>query len=47
MTMINGKVVYKDGALQGVDEQRLAAEGEAVCTRVIREPSEAFRNLVI
>lgn len=47
MTMINGKVVYKDGILTGVDEQKLAAEGEAVCTRVIREPSEAFKNLVI
>lgn len=47
MTMINGKVVYKDGILQGVDEQRLFAEGEEVCTRVIREPSEAYRNLVI
>ena len=29
MTMINGKVVYKDGELQGVDEKKLAAEGEA------------------
>lgn len=45
MTMINGNVVYKDGALQGVDEERLAAEGEAVCTRVIRKPSEAFQGL--
>lgn len=45
LTMINGNVVYKDGTLQGVDEERLAAEGEAVCTRVIREPSEAFKGL--
>ena len=43
MTMINGKVVYKDGELQGIDEQKLAAEGEEVCTRVIRRPSEAFK----
>lgn len=43
MTMINGAVVFKDGELQGIDEKRLAAEGEAVCTRVIRRPSEAFR----
>jgi hydroxyatrazine ethylaminohydrolase len=42
LTMINGKVVYKDGIITGVDEKRLASEGEAVCTRVIREPSEAF-----
>lgn len=45
MTMINGKVVYKDGILQGVDEKKLAAEGEAVCTRVLREPNDAFKNL--
>ena len=36
MTMINGKIVYQDGVLKGVDEKRLAAEGEAVCSRVIR-----------
>lgn len=42
MTMINGKVVYKDGVLNGVDEKRLAAEGEAVCSRVIRAGSSAF-----
>ena len=43
MTMINGKVVYKDGELQGVDEKKLAAEGEAVCTKVIRQPNEAYK----
>ena len=45
MTMINGKVVYQDGVLKGVDEKRLAAEGEAVCSRVIRANSSAFSNL--
>ncbi len=43
LTMINGKVVYKDGELTGIDEEKLLAEGEAVCTRVLRQPSEAFR----
>lgn len=43
MTMINGTVVWKDGELSGIDEKKLAADGEAVCTRVIRQPSEAFR----
>lgn len=43
MTMINGKVVYRDGELTGIDEQKLAAEGEAVCTRVLRQESEAFK----
>ncbi|MDO5406508.1 MAG: amidohydrolase [Eubacteriales bacterium] len=42
LTMINGKIVYQNGMLQGVDEEKLAAEGEAVCNRVIRQPSEAF-----
>jgi len=43
MTMINGKIVYKDGELAGIDEEKLAAEGEEVCTRVIRRESEAYR----
>lgn len=37
MTMVNGKVVYRDGCLTGVDEERLAREGEAVCTKVLRD----------
>lgn len=46
LTMINGKIVYKDGALQGIDERELHRAGEAVCTRVLREPCEAFHNLI-
>lgn len=46
MTMINGKVVYRDGHLQGVDEEKLAADGEAVCTRVIRQGNEAYSIFV-
>ena len=46
MTMINGRVVYRDGRLQGVDESALRREGEAVCTRVLREPCEAFHDLI-
>lgn len=45
LTMVNGKVVFKDGVLTGVDERALAEEGEKVCTRVLREPCEAFHNL--
>ena len=45
LTMVNGKVVWRDGTLIGVDERKLAAEGEAVCTRVLRRPCEAFHNL--
>ena len=44
LTMINGRVVYKDGALTGVDETRLTEEAEETCTRVIRNRSQnAFR----
>lgn len=43
MTMINGKIVYRDGELSGIDEQKLAAEGEEVCTRALRRESEAYR----
>ena len=46
LTMINGTVVYKDGLLTGIDERTLASEGEAVCTRVIRNPSEAFHQFL-
>ena len=46
LTMVNGKVVWQDGKLMGVDERKLAAEGEALCTRVLREPCEAFHGLV-
>ena len=43
--MVNGQVVFQDGHLTRVDEGKLAREGEAVCTKVLREPCEAFHNL--
>lgn len=46
LTMVGGNVVYRDGHLQGVDEERLAHEGEAVCSRVLRGPCKAFHNLL-
>jgi hydroxydechloroatrazine ethylaminohydrolase len=42
LTMINGKVVYQDGVLQGVDERKLAAEAESICTKVIRNISSKY-----
>ena len=36
LTMVNGKVIYRDGVLPGVDEKQLAIEAEDTCTRVIR-----------
>ncbi len=46
MTIINGKVVFKEGRLCGIDEQQLRNEGEKVCSKVLREPCEAFHNLI-
>lgn len=42
MTMINGKVVYKDGHLVGVDEHLLAEKGEEVCTKVLRSEFKEY-----
>lgn len=42
LTMINGRVVYRDDHLTGVDETKLLQEGEQVCTRVLRDTCEAF-----
>jgi hydroxyatrazine ethylaminohydrolase len=36
LTMVNGKVVYREGRLSGVDEPALAEKAEAVCGGVIR-----------
>lgn len=36
MTMINGKVVYANGHLTGVDEQALSEKGEKICNEVMR-----------
>ena len=45
LTMINGRIVWQDGRLTGADERTLAREGEAACTRVLRERCGAFQGL--
>lgn len=42
LTMINGRVVYHNDRLTGVDEQKLLLEGEQVCTQVLRKRCDAF-----
>lgn len=42
MTIINGRVVYENGRLTGVDEARLAREGEEVCTKVLRNEFKKY-----
>ncbi len=43
LTMINGRVVYRDGLFPGIDERKLAEEAEKTCTRVIRNQSNKYR----
>lgn len=45
VTMINGKVVFSNGHLHGIDERDLARRGEEVCTRILREPCDVFHHL--
>lgn len=42
LTMINGKIVYEDGHLTGVDEHKLAEKGEEVCTKVLRNEFKEY-----
>lgn len=42
LTMVGGNVVFQDGRLVGIDEERLAYEGEKVCTEVLRSHCSAF-----
>jgi hydroxyatrazine ethylaminohydrolase len=42
LTMINGKIVFSDGKLVGIDESKLAKEAEAECNNSIRKQCPAF-----
>lgn len=42
LTMINGKVVYQDGHLTGVDEEKITAEGEKVFRNAVSSRSDLF-----
>jgi hydroxydechloroatrazine ethylaminohydrolase len=44
LTMINGKVVFKEGELTGIDEQRLFNEAEKACNTSIRDRCSAYKN---
>ena len=44
LTMVNGKVVFRDGVLLGVDEKQLAEDAENACTRVVRAQSSIYRT---
>lgn len=42
LTMVNGKVVFRDGLLAGINERETAEKGEKVCTKVLRSKFDAF-----
>ena len=42
LTMVNGKVVYRDGVIAGLDEEDLAEKADRACTRAIRSRSAAY-----
>ncbi len=42
LTMVDGRIVWQDGAFPGIDEEALAAKAEEVCTRVLRDKCEVF-----
>jgi len=42
LTMVNGKVVFEEGRLIGIDERKLAEEGEKVCTKVLRNEFKEY-----
>lgn len=44
LTMINGKVVFKEGELIGIDERRLFNEAEKSCNTSIRDRCSAYKN---
>lgn len=44
-TMINGKIVYSDNKFPGINEEELLQKGEEVCTRVLRNRCDVFKNL--
>ncbi|MEG0779271.1 MAG: amidohydrolase [Oscillospiraceae bacterium] len=46
LTMVGGKIVWQNGQLIGVDETELARRGEETCTRVLRQPCQAFHHLL-
>jgi hypothetical protein len=46
LTMINGKVVYRDGHFSGIDQQALFENAEKVCDRVVRQGNPAYAKLM-
>ena len=45
LTMVNGRVVFRDGRFPGVDQEILFEKAEAVCSRIIRQGNPAYERL--
>ena len=44
LTMIGGNVVFRDNALVGIDERKLAADADRAHEKALRTPCPAFRK---
>jgi len=42
LTMVNGKIVYRDGEFDKIDEEKVFVEAEKVCNKVIRKANPAY-----
>jgi hydroxyatrazine ethylaminohydrolase len=42
LTMVNGKVVWRDGTMTGIDERDLAEKADRACTRAIRSRAASY-----
>ena len=44
LTMINGKVVFENNELVGIDERKLAREADRAHEKALRNPCPAFQK---
>jgi hydroxyatrazine ethylaminohydrolase len=47
LTMVNGRSVYADGTLVGIDEEKLVTEADAAYIRAIRDRSPAYGGAML
>ncbi len=45
LTMINGKVVFRDGEMQSMDEQKMYRQAEEACDAAIRSKASAYKEI--
>ena len=45
LTMINGRVVFKDGVMMSMDEEKMYREAEKACDGAIRSKASAYKDI--